>query len=83
MTGYTGAASTNFPVTDGAYDEDRDYDSEVFVSKFSSDLTSLSASTFRSEEHTSELQSQAYLVCRLLLDKKNDEPHSRFLLKIL
>ena len=27
--------------------------------------------TGRSEEHTSELQSQAYLVCRLLLDKKN------------
>ena len=27
----------------------------------------------RSEEHTSELQSQAYLVCRLLLYKKNDE----------
>ena len=26
---------------------------------------------FRSEEHTSELQSQAYLVCRLLLEKKN------------
>ena len=25
----------------------------------------------RSEEHTSELQSQAYLVCRLLLAKKN------------
>ena len=25
----------------------------------------------RSEEHTSELQSQAYLVCRLLLEKKN------------
>src|SRR5687767_15344089 len=25
----------------------------------------------RSEEHTSELQSLAYLVCRLLLDKKN------------
>mgnify|MGYP006982516572 CR=1 FL=1 len=24
----------------------------------------------RSEEHTSELQSQAYLVCRLLLEKK-------------
>ena len=24
----------------------------------------------RSEEHTSELQSLAYLVCRLLLDKK-------------
>ena len=27
----------------------------------------------RSEEHTSELQSQAYLVCRLLLEKKKIE----------
>src|SRR3989475_4671804 len=26
--------------------------------------------TFRSEEHTSELQSQSNLVCRLLLEKK-------------
>src|SRR5690625_6692648 len=26
----------------------------------------------RSEEHTSELQSRGHLVCRLLLDKKND-----------
>src|SRR2546425_9511073 len=30
----------------------------------------------RSEEHTSELQSLAYLVCRLLLEKKK-ENHSR------
>src|SRR3712207_7301583 len=32
----------------------------------------------RSEEHTSELQSRQYLVCRLLLEKKNkqqDIPH--------
>src|SRR5437879_10282065 len=29
----------------------------------------------RSEEHTSELQSPMYLVCRLLLDKKNG-PHA-------
>src|SRR2546425_6437760 len=28
------------------------------------------ASEYRSEEHTSELQSLAYLVCRLLLEKK-------------
>src|SRR2546425_7587144 len=28
------------------------------------------ADTHRSEEHTSELQSLAYLVCRLLLEKK-------------
>src|SRR5205823_7721108 len=27
----------------------------------------------RSEEHTSELQSLAYLVCRLLLEKKKEE----------
>src|SRR5438309_2627031 len=27
---------------------------------------------WRSEEHTSELQSQFHLVCRLLLEKKND-----------
>src|SRR2546425_9182989 len=29
-------------------------------------------SRVRSEEHTSELQSLAYLVCRLMLEKQND-----------
>src|SRR5947209_13184041 len=29
----------------------------------------------RSEEHTSELQSRQYLVCRLLLEKKNKHQH--------
>src|SRR3712207_7735232 len=29
----------------------------------------------RSEEHTSELQSRQYLVCRLLLEKKKETPH--------
>src|SRR5687767_15407643 len=35
----------------------------------------------RSEEHTSELQSLAYLVCRLLLEKKNNNSYdtARFL----
>src|SRR2546429_7194353 len=28
----------------------------------------------RSEEHTSELQSRLHLVCRLLLEKKNESP---------
>src|SRR3712207_6998688 len=28
----------------------------------------------RSEEHTSELQSRQYLVCRLLLEKKKEQP---------
>src|SRR5687767_15322089 len=31
----------------------------------------------RSEEHTSELQSLAYLVCRLLLEKKNKSSAGR------
>src|SRR2546425_5836157 len=31
----------------------------------------------RSEEHTSELQSLAYLVCRLLLEKKKKESYQR------
>src|SRR5437762_8170348 len=30
----------------------------------------------RSEEHTSELQSPMYLVCRLLLEKKNSQPRA-------
>src|SRR2546423_12068073 len=34
---------------------------------------------FRSEEHTSELQSLAYLVCRLLLEKKkNQKEHNMY-----
>src|SRR3712207_9362788 len=32
-------------------------------------------SVSRSEEHTSELQSRQYLVCRLLLEKKKTESH--------
>src|SRR3712207_6853218 len=37
-------------------------------------LTNMRASTkdIRSEEHTSELQSRQYLVCRLLLEKKKE-----------
>src|SRR3712207_7214465 len=31
------------------------------------------AATRRSEEHTSELQSRQYLVCRLLLEKKKNK----------
>src|SRR5688572_31324343 len=35
--------------------------------------TGRSARQGRSEEHTSELQSQSNLVCRLLLEKKNED----------
>src|SRR5689334_23511417 len=34
----------------------------------------------RSEEHTSELQSQFHLVCRLLLEKKNKQIIPKYLL---
>src|SRR5438270_8808136 len=40
------------------------------VSDFRSSF--ISASSERSEEHTSELQSQSNLVCRLLLEKKKN-----------
>src|SRR2546427_8432974 len=36
-------------------------------------------SAVRSEEHTSELQSQSNLVCRLLLEKKKKEPRPTYL----
>src|SRR2546427_1048572 len=37
------------------------------------------ASSLRSEEHTSELQSQSNLVCRLLLEKKKKKQRSPYL----
>src|SRR5947209_12849190 len=44
--------------------------------------TATAAIPVRSEEHTSELQSRQYLVCRLLLEKKkkqqNYKPHLAF-----
>src|SRR5687767_15540709 len=39
----------------------------------SASSTPSDGSARRSEEHTSELQSLAYLVCRLLLEKKNNK----------
>src|SRR5205823_94539 len=44
---------------------------EEFVRRFATDGAPLGRRV-RSEEHTSELQSLAYLVCRLLLEKKKN-----------
>src|SRR3712207_8421570 len=42
------------------------------------------AAVVRSEEHTSELQSRQYLVCRLLLEKKKTkEYHRRHLVRLI
>src|SRR3712207_7943760 len=40
------------------------------ICSFSAKLSLTFRSSTRSEEHTSELQSRQYLVCRLLLEKK-------------
>src|SRR2546425_5445022 len=47
------------------------------ISNFASSLPRDLVSAMRSEEHTSELQSLAYLVCRLLLEKKKKQTHDR------
>src|SRR2546425_6591092 len=43
---------------------------ELRERKLDADRPAIAAGLARSEEHTSELQSLAYLVCRLLLEKK-------------
>src|SRR5258708_20726435 len=47
-----------------------DFKGMVFAPRFSPDGGKVA---FRSEEHTSELQSPDHLVCRLLLEKKKNE----------
>src|SRR5688572_33329729 len=45
------------------------------LSRFGSEVTHVAREVGRSEEHTSELQSQSNLVCRLLLEKKKINIH--------
>src|SRR5258707_11333311 len=42
----------------------------------------IAIASLRSEEHTSELQSRQYLVCRLLLEKKKKIKHPSRVLRI-
>src|SRR5437764_4314205 len=51
------------------------YDGELVVDQCDGPVLHFAGGMKRSEEHTSELQSPMYLVCRLLLEKKkkNDE----------
>src|SRR5687768_17951499 len=53
------------------YVSDRDEDGNPVLNLASS------RSETRSEEHTSELQSRLHLVCRLLLEKKNNKKRYR------
>src|SRR3712207_8887627 len=57
----------------GGFGETADRDVLTSVDR---DVVTYSQQAVRSEEHTSELQSRQYLVCRLLLEKKNTHPTS-------
>src|SRR2546427_8490238 len=50
--------------------------SVVRIQRYKADVTPTFILTGRSEEHTSELQSQSNLVCRLLLEKKKKKHSS-------
>src|SRR2546427_5816134 len=58
-------------VTPGSFADD-----SARLASITSD-SSLAYSLLRSEEHTSELQSQSNLVCRLLLEKKKKKRKER------
>src|SRR2546425_7206609 len=64
--------ATPFPavVVERLGEEDRSFGAPLFVTGPDVGDTQVKEAV-RSEEHTSELQSLAYLVCRLLLGKKN------------
>src|SRR5258707_11529182 len=47
-------------------------DRSLFLARDRLGIRQEQASVARSEEHTSELQSRQYLVCRLLLEKKKN-----------
>src|SRR3712207_7997614 len=60
-----------------------DHDSFPSCSFFSRIFMYGALALFRSEEHTSELQSRQYLVCRLLLEKKKKQmSHNNFVCNI-
>src|SRR3712207_7556254 len=48
------------------------YGNNVILTPNKSSFMKILLKELRSEEHTSELQSRQYLVCRLLLEKKNN-----------
>src|SRR5688572_30894187 len=57
---------------EGAFDKARGLLQQVATASHArGDVRGVASALNRSEEHTSELQSQSNLVCRLLLEKKN------------
>src|SRR2546422_8109366 len=79
---YTLSLHDALPICATAWSSERGSDSVAArkANKLSAWLVAppVCASSHRSEEHTSELQSRLHLVCRLLLEKKKAirQPHS-------
>src|SRR3712207_8659627 len=79
---YTTLFRSDLVVEMGAGESDLDLDSltltglnlQMGAGETTVDLTGDYDRDFRSEEHTSELQSRQYLVCRLLLENKKRDP---------
>src|SRR3989441_6763593 len=76
-----GSAGVSSTSASGVYSINNDGTGQVILNGLTLDITLVSSSklylieddfSLRSEEHTSELQSLAYLVCRLLLEKKKN-----------
>src|SRR5205823_9625752 len=63
-------AYKHHPVADGGLPVSERLSDEVISLPMHAYLDEVTQDRVRSEEHTSELQSLAYLVCRLLLEKK-------------
>src|SRR3712207_8780980 len=68
---YTLSLHDALPICTPAFQEDR---LKLAKSQILQGMERRNDSTSRSEEHTSELQSRQYLVCRLLLEKKKKHP---------
>src|SRR5690554_7129533 len=74
---------TEFPVSLSLQNPVKRFLSKVSITSLSQDpneIFSLLRKLARSEEHTSELQSRPHLVCRLLLEKKNNKNYNLIIL---
>src|SRR3712207_7144205 len=71
LAGSMGPRTTTVGVPSALVASTAQYETGV-PSTSSTSVNGAEASSGRSEEHTSELQSRQYLVCRLLLEKKKN-----------
>src|SRR2546430_7079308 len=70
---YTTLFRSLSPVDFGKYVEESKLNAPAVYPSFGQNPTLNDVTATRSEEHTSELQSQSNLVCRLLLEKKKND----------